>query len=259
MKARTALSVSQLPGLEYALNPYSGCSHACIYCYAQDVLRMDDGREWGSFAQAKVGLPNILAKELKRKEKGMIGLGTVTDPYQVSEERSKNTRYCLEQIARKKWPVCVQTKSDLVKRDIDVLARIEGAEVGITITTLDEELASELEPGAPTPAMRLEALRELVQAGIRTWVFIGPIIPTMNDSEEGLAELLVEIANIGVGEIQYDRLRLKPVLVKRMRAHLGERMNEIERLSNDTTWFRNVSSFIDKHCEDLDIVPKKAF
>ncbi len=259
MKVRTALSVSQLPGLEYALNPYSGCSHACIYCYVQDVLRQDGGIEWGDFAQAKVGLPNILAKELKRKEKGMIGLGTVTDPYQIAEGTSNNSRYCLEQIARKKWPVCVQTKSDLVTRDIDVISRIEGAEVGMTLTTLDEELAGKIEPGAPVTSVRLRALRELVQSGIKTWVFIGPIIPTMNDSEEELAELIDEIASAGVREIQYDRLRLKPVLVKRMRAHLGDRMDMIEKLCNDPAWFKNVSLFIDKHCEDRDIVSRRAF
>ena len=267
MKPKTALSKSQLPGLDLALNPYRGCSHGCIYCYAPDVLRMDNGEEWGSFASAKEGLANILAKELKKMasgvsghgEKGRIGLGTVTDPYQKLESGTKNTRYCLEQISRKKWPVCVQTKSDLITRDIDILAEMEGLEVAITLTTLDEETASFIEPGAPSPERRLAAMKELVGAGIKTWVFLGPIIPTINDSKEGLAELLNTIHGAGIRKIQYDRLRLKLVLEKRMRGSLGNRMYEIEKLANDPAWYREVSDHIEKTCQELGIISEKAF
>ena len=267
MKPKTALSRSQLPGLDLALNPYRGCSHGCIYCYAPDVLRIEGGEEWGTFVETKEGLANILAKELKRMaagvsnhgKKGRIGLGTVTDPYQQIESGTKNTRYCLEQISRKKWPVCIQTKSDLITRDIDILAEMEGLEVAITIITLDEEMASLIEPGAPSPERRLAALRELVEVGITTWVFLGPIIPTINDSEEELAELLNVIHEAGIRKIQYDRLRIKPMLRERMDMVFGNRMDEIEKLASDPKWFAGISGHLETKCRELEIISEKAF
>ncbi|MCK4758227.1 MAG: radical SAM protein, partial [Thermoplasmata archaeon] len=244
-----------------------GCSHGCIYCYAPDVLRMDNGEEWGSFVDTKEGLANILAKELKRMaagvsghgEKGRIGLGTVTDPYQSIESGTKNTRYCLEQIFRKKWPVCVQTKSDLITRDIDILAEMEGLEVAITITTLDEEIATLIEPGASSPERRLAAMEELVGAGIKTWVFLGPIIPTVNDSEEELTELLNAIHGAGIRKIQYDRLRIKPMLRERMGLVFGNKMEDIAHMANDPKWFARISNHVEKTCKELGITSEKAF
>ncbi len=262
-RTKTALAPSNLPGLEYALNPYRGCSHGCVYCYAPDILRMSGEDEWGSSVDIKEGLPNVLAKELKKKEKGTIGLGTVTDPYQIKEERANNTRYCLEQIARKKWMVCIQTKSDLVTRDIDILSGMEGVEVGITITTLDEELARRIEPGAPSPQRRLDALRALVDDEIRTWVFLGPIIPTMNDSEDGVEGLLEAVHDAGVREILYDRLRLKPLLRERMGKAFeqdeGIEMDAIFKMANDPGWWRLVSTIIETKCQELGIMIRKAF
>ena len=258
-RTKTALAPSNLPGLEYALNPYRGCSHGCVYCYAPDNLRMVGEEEWGSFVDVKEGLPNVLAKELKKKEMGIIGLGTVTDPYQSREERIKNSRYCLEQVARKKWPICIQTKSDLITRDIDILSRMENVEVAITITTLDEELASRMEPGAPSPRRRLNAIRMLVENGVRTWVFLGPVIPTLNDSEKGITELLEAVHDAGVREIQYDRLRLKPLLKERMTRAFGYEMESITRMANDPEWYDVVSTTIENRSRELGIVTKKAF
>ena len=259
MRTRTALAPSNLPGLEYALNPYRGCSHGCVYCYAPDTLRMIGDEKWGSFVDVKEGLPNVLAKELKKKEVGIIGLGTVTDPYQSREERINNSRYCLEQVARKKWPICIQTKCDLVTRDIDILSRMEKVEVAITITTLDEELAGRMEPGAPSPKRRLDAIRMLVENDIKTWVFLGPIIPTMNDSEEGMNELLEAVYGAGVREILYDKLRLKPLLKERMTRAFGYEMDSIVRMANDPEWYEQVSTTIEIKCRELGIVTKKAF
>ncbi len=263
MRIKTALATSNLPGLEYALNPYRGCSHGCVYCYAPDILRMVGEEEWGSFVDVKEGLPNVLAGELKKKDRGIIGLGTVTDPYQDKEIKANNTRYCLEQITRKKWPVCIQTKSDLVVRDIDVLSGMENVEVGITITTLDKELASIIEPGAPGPERRLDALRTLAENGIRTWAFLGPVIPMMNDSENGITELLGAIRDAGIGEVQFDRLRIKPLLRERMAVILGREMDVemdvIAGILDDPAWYGMVSKNIEKRCRELGVVAKRAF
>ncbi|PKK81372.1 MAG: hypothetical protein CVT47_02760, partial [Thermoplasmata archaeon HGW-Thermoplasmata-2] len=116
---RTALSDSGLEGLDYSLNPYKGCAHGCIYCYAPDITHVE--RAWGTFVDAKMNVAEVLEQETRTKRRGVVGLGTVTDPYQSLEEKYKLTRKCLEILAKRKWPVCIQTKSALVLRDVDLL------------------------------------------------------------------------------------------------------------------------------------------
>ncbi len=171
---------SRLPGLRYALNPYRGCQTGCRYCYAPAVLR--ETRPWGTFVEVKRNMPFVLSKELRRMEPGVVGVGTVTDPYQPVEGRFRVTRYCLEVLLRYAWPVSVQTKSSLVLRDADVLAKMPKAEVGVTITTLDERTVRAVEPFASPAPRRLETLRRLNAAGIETWAFIGPILPGSTDA-----------------------------------------------------------------------------
>ena len=151
----TALSPSNLPGLDYALNPYRGCSIGCVYCYAPSVLREE--RPWGRFVDVKRNIPAVLAKALKRKARGMVGLGTVTDGYQPLEGRYHLTRYCLEQLVRFDFPVSVQTKSSLVLNDLDLLRRLSDAEVGVTVTTLDEAQRRHFEPFASPSERRIAA------------------------------------------------------------------------------------------------------
>src|SRR4030067_1204603 len=182
IKVKTALSPSQLPGLVYALNSYRGCAHACVYCYAPSVIHWDKGK-WGELVEVKINLPRILSKELRGKKKGVVGLGTVTDPYQPAEKKYEITRRCLELLLMHDFPVCIQTKSSLVLRDMDLLKRFSNIEVGVTLTTLDEGVREKLEPGASSVAQRLNALSELSKNGIRTWVFIGPVMPYLTDGE----------------------------------------------------------------------------
>ena len=128
LSCKAALSRSGLPGFDYALNPYRGCQHGCIYCYSPETLRekrvcyspetLREKREWGSFVEVKRNIPGVLAKELRRLKKGVVGIGTVTDAYQPVEERYGVTRRCLEQLLRRDFPICIQTKSSLVERDI---------------------------------------------------------------------------------------------------------------------------------------------
>ena len=152
-----ALNPSRLPGLDYALNPYVGCAHACAYCYSQDVLRLGQRGKWGSWVEAKRNFAARLSDELRRAKPGVVGLGTVTDPYQSAEAKRRLSRACLEVLREHNHPVCVQTKSDLVADDLELIASLQSPEVGFTATTLDESLASILEPGAPPPLARLPA------------------------------------------------------------------------------------------------------
>ncbi len=178
IQAKAVLSKSGIPGRRYCINPYVGCAHACRYCYATFMKRFTGHREpWGSFTDVRINAPEVLRRQLRRAEKGDIIISSVTDPYQPVEAEYRITRKCLEVLARFEFPVDILTKSPLISRDIDIILKIKDAEAGITITTDDERVRKIFEPGAPPIPERIEALKKLHEAGIRTYVFIGPVLP----------------------------------------------------------------------------------
>ena len=208
VKARMALTPSSLPGLNLALNPYVGCEHGCLYCFAPDVVKKE--REtWATEVGYRSNLPVLLNHELRTK-RGVIGIGTVTDPYQPLEKTLLLTRKCLMEIARHDNPISILTKSDLVTRDIELIRSTARPEVGITVTTIDEQLALKLEPGAPSPRRRLEALGQMVRANIESYAMIGPVLPFLEDRD--LTLLLEAIKATGCTRVMVDRLRLRPGL-----------------------------------------------
>jgi DNA repair photolyase len=207
VECKSALSESRLPGYDYALNPYKGCSHGCRYCYVPNLLDITRG-EWGSFIEIKRNMPKVLSSELRKKKRGIVGLSTMTDPYQPPEEEYNVTRYCLEQLMRSDFPVSILTKSDMVTRDLDLLSRFSEKEVGITITTSDDSERAMLEPGASSIESRIRTLETCNRKGISTFAFLGPLYPTMR--KEGLDGLLEEIKNSGTVRIMADRLNQRP-------------------------------------------------
>ncbi len=212
VSCKTALAPSNLPGLDYALNPYRGCAIGCVYCYSPSVLREE--RPWGRFVDVKRNAPAVLVKELKRADPGVVGIGTVTDGYQPIEMRYHVTRYCLEQLARFQFPVSIQTKSSLVLKDMELLHRLRDVEVGVTVTTMDDSMRRRFEPfSSPTPR-RIEALRKLNEEGIRTWAFIGPILP--GATAPMLGPLMRAIRDAGTTHVLYDRLRFRPGIWERV-------------------------------------------
>lgn len=221
ISCKSALSPSGLPGLDYTLNPYTGCGHACIYCYAPATLRYSGPEPWGTFVDAKRDIPRVLKKELRNKKRGVVGISTVTDPYQPLEEKLKLTRSCLVVLLAKDFPVCIQTKSALVLRDLDLLKGFGEIEVGFTITTLDDRVSGVIEPGASPPAERLNALKALSSESISTWAFIGPMMPGALGEKE-LAEVLEAVKEAGVTHVMLDRLRLKPGMWARIELPLKE-------------------------------------
>lgn len=225
VSCKTALSKSSLPGLEYSLNPYSGCEHACIYCYAPSTLHYSGSEPWGTFVQAKVNIPVLLEKEVRRLKPGVVGISTVTDPYQPTEKKLRLTRSCLEVLLAKNFPICIQTKSALVVRDIDLISQFGQKEVGFTITTLDDRISGIIEPGASMASERLAAMKELSESGISTWAFVGPVIPGVL-TEDHLEGLVREIKAAGASRILIDPLRLKPGLREAMLVPL-QRLSEL--------------------------------
>lgn len=217
---KTALSKSSLPGLDYSLNPYTGCGHGCIYCYAPATLRYGGPELWGTFVTAKANIPAVLERELRKMPRGIVGISTVTDPYQPAESRLKLTRSCLEVLQAKQFPICIQTKSSLVVRDIDLIRDFREREVGLTVTTLNDEVSAIIEPGASPPRDRLDTLKRLTDTGIPTWAFVGPLVPGLVDADS-LAVLLASVKEAGAGKVLVDKLRLKPGLWQRMEPALS--------------------------------------
>ena len=215
-KPRTAITRNESPDLSFdrSINPYRGCEHGCIYCFARPThsfMGLSPGLDFESKLFAKPEAPSLLEKELAASgyEPRMIAIGTNTDPYQPIEREHKIMRGILEVLERAGHPVGIVTKSALVLRDIDILARMAKrnlAKVAISVTSLDPKLARTMEPRAATPPKRLEALKQLSDAGIPTTVMVAPVIPALNDCE--IERILDAAAHAGVKEASYVLLRL---------------------------------------------------
>lgn len=204
-----ALSPSGLPEMDYALNPYGGCEHGCIYCYAPGHTHSE--LDTWRVVRVKRNVVERLVKELPFVE-GTIGIGTVTDPYQGAENRFRLTRRSLEVLKAKERRVHIHTKSDLVTRDIDLLSGMDVV-VGMTITTVDDRVSKMTEPGAPLPAARIEALSRLLDAGIDAYVLIAPVMSTLRGRE---GDLIDALRATGVKIVFHENLNLKLVDTERL-------------------------------------------
>ena len=185
INAKSILSKSQV--YDYALNPYVGCQHGCLYCYAKFMKRFTGHKEsWGTFVDVKTNAPELLSREVKKKTVGRVWISGVCDPYQPLEKRYMLTKRCLAILVENGWPFTVQTKSPLVLRDIGIVKKSKDAEVGFTITTVDERIRKLFEPGAPPSRRRIDALAKLHSEGIKTFAMLAPILP----GAEGLVSAL---------------------------------------------------------------------
>lgn len=224
IECRRALSPSGLPGIDYALNPYSGCSHGCVYCYAPEVTH-SEWRGW-RVPGIRQNIALRLSKEIPPLN-GVIGIGTSTDPYQDAEGRFELTRQCLEIISRTSMSVNIMTKSGLFLRDAELISHIRHA-VGVTITNIDESIAKRTEPGAPMPSERLDAMRRAVDSGLAVYALIGPVMSTLEGKEEALVDAVV---STGVRAVSIDRLNIRPQLGERL-SRMGIRQSDrsVERV-----------------------------
>jgi DNA repair photolyase len=214
--AKSIISSNDSPdvGFELSINPYRGCEHGCIYCYARPThcyLGHSAGLDFETKLYAKVNAAELLERELAspRYQPKFIALGAVTDPYQPIEREHCITRSLLEVLDRTSHPVGIVTKSALVVRDIDILARMAErglVKVAISVTTLDRMTARKMEPRAATPPKRLEAIRALAEAGVPVAAMVAPIIPALNDSE--IERILEAARDAGATEAGYVLLRL---------------------------------------------------
>jgi len=218
---RTIIARNDSPdiGFDRSINPYRGCEHGCIYCFARPThayLGMSPGIDFESRLFAKPNAAALLAKELSAPGyvPKTIAMGTNTDPYQPIEKKMRITRSVLEVLREFRHPVGIVTKSPLILRDIDILSEMAGmglAKVALSVTTLDRRLARMMEPRAGTPQRRLQAIKGLSEAGIPTGVMFAPAIPALNDGE--MEAVLRAATEMGARSAGYVLLRL-PLEIK---------------------------------------------
>ena len=218
---RSIISTNDSPDIPFdqSINPYRGCEHGCVYCFARPThayLGLSPGLDFETRLFSKPEAPRLLREELRRRgyRCQTIALGSNTDPYQPIERRLGITRQILEVLAEHRHPVSLVTKSDLVLRDVDLIAamaRQRLACVLISVTTLDRTLARRMEPRAPSPPRRLQAIEALAGAGVPVGVLASPMIPGLNDPE--LEAILAAAAGAGAHSAGYVLLRL-PLEIK---------------------------------------------
>ncbi|MGQ9525163.1 MAG: radical SAM protein [Armatimonadota bacterium] len=207
--ARSMLSKSGLA--QYAVNCYVGCLHGCIYCYARFMRRFIGHKEpWGRFLDARVNAPEVLAVEVKRRSEGHAILSSVCDGWQPAEERYQLSRKCLAILVDAGYEISILTKSSLVSRDWDILAGYGRAEIGATLTTADESLRAQIEPGASPTRARAEALRSAAEKGVRVYAFLGPFMPYLSDRDEHLDALMALISDLPLTHVWVDKLNPRP-------------------------------------------------
>jgi DNA repair photolyase len=203
VQAKSILNVSKV--YPYAINPYTGCQHGCSYCYARFTKRFSGHREpWGEFVDVKINAPDLLRVEIRKKRRGKVWMSGVCDPYQPLGKKYELSRKCLEILGQHNWPVVIQTRSPLVLRDLDVIRQARDFEVGLTVTTADDDIGKLFEPNSPPIGDRVRTLDEFHRVGVRTYAMIAPILP----GAEALPELLA-------GKVDY-------VLVDRLNYHYAD-------------------------------------
>jgi len=255
---RKIIARNDSPDLSFdrSINPYRGCEHGCVYCYARPThsyLGLSPGLDFESKLFMKPNAPELLERELSAPnyEPKIIAIGTNTDPYQPIERRYAIMRRILEVLERAGHPVGIVTKSALVLRDLDILARMAKrnlVKVAISVTTLDPKLARTMEPRAATPPRRLDALRQLAAAGVPASALVAPVIPALNDAE--IERILEAIAATGVRHAGYVLLRLPLELRDLFREWLNEnypdRAQHVFKLIRDTRGGKDYDSTFGK-------------
>lgn len=200
IECKTVIGKCGFPSGGWSINPYVGCEHNCVYCYARFMRRFTNHNEsWGNFVDVKINSPEVLEKQLhsdKYKE-GPIFIGTVTDPYQPLEEKYKLTRKILEVLLPYNTPVSILTKSDLVLRDLDLLKKFKNIEVNFTINTLDEKWKKLTEPNSSSVEERLSAAKKLYEENIPIYAMVGPYWPKFTDPNK----LFAEFKEVGIVKV----------------------------------------------------------
>lgn len=248
-RVKDYLNKTKLKHLDYVINPYVGCPNKCLYCYAAYMSSFSKhSEEWGEFIDIKRTSKKINIYKIKDKK---VMISTVTDPYNSFEEKYKTTRMIMEQLAKSEAYITIVTKSKLVLRDIDLFKKMKHVEIALSISLLDENLKKKIEPHSSSIKERLETLKELKQNGIKTIVFISPVIPEITDFKQ-----IIEATKDYTDEYWFDRLNLRSSFKTKMFRFINEEypiynsLYENIYIKKNSQYFDELSEEITKYCID---------
>jgi DNA repair photolyase len=252
IQCKSMLSPCGLEEFSYSINPYTGCGHGCVYCYARFMGKYShQGGPWGSFVDVKTNSPEIVRKDLSKNSPGRIFLSSVTDCYQPLEQKYQLTRKILGAIKDYSYPVSILTKSSLVQRDLKIISGIKNCDLGMTICFADDRDRRAFEPNASPIEERLGTLKRFSDAGVKTYVFFGPIMPGISD--KNLPELFSKFSEAGVPEVIVDRLNIKcgnlPPIMAAIKEHYPELLGKYQELfqrEGDSAYYRKLKQEIER-------------
>lgn len=223
--AKTILNRTPLG--DYSLNCYTGCTHACVYCYARFMQRFHPHDEpWGDFVDVKVNAVEVLKRQLRRAEPGEVFVSSACDGWQPIEKQWRLTRRCCELLLERGFRVSLLTKSALVLRDMDLFAGAD-VTVGVSVSTLDERLRRLWEPGASSVEKRFEVIAEAKRRGLTTSIMFGPLLPFLSDSQASLTALFERAAQAGIDRVWVDALNARPRVWPAVAKLLGQHFSEL--------------------------------
>lgn len=251
-RVKDYLNKTKLENLDYVINPYVGCPHKCIYCYASYMASFSKHKEkWGDFIDVKRTCKKINVFKIKNKK---VVMSTVTDPYNCFEKKYELTKMILEQLVKSEGIITINTKSKLVLRDIELLKQIKNLEVAISISVSDDKLRQKLEPESSSVEERIEALKILSENGIKTCVYIAPVIPMFTDYKK-IIELTKDFAEYYL----FEKLSLRSSSKTKMFDFIAGEFPIYNSLyaniysNNDETYFDDVFKEIKEYCEAQNI------
>ena len=249
-EAKSIITKSNIPSIDFVINPYIGCQHSCIYCYAEFMIRFTGhkGDKWGQFLDVKQFNMNRI-KPQKYDDKRIL-LSSVTDPYIPLEKKYQNTRKILEKLVGTKAEISILTKSKLVVRDIDLFKKFKNIKVGISISTLNDDFARIIERAASKPTERLEAIKKISEAGIQTYTFISPFFPEITDFKT-----IIEQTLDYTDKYSFENLNFRPHNIPRIMRIINEHypnlISKYKEIQKDRTLWDIIEANIKQYCEKM--------
>lgn len=252
VKARSIMTKSNIPGIDYVINPYIGCQHGCIYCYAEFMKRFTKhtGDTWGEFLDVKkFDVEKIKPSKFDGKT---IMLSSVTDPYTPLEAKYQNTRKVLEHLVTTNAKVSILTKSKLVERDIPLFKQFRNIQVGVSLSTLDSSVQAKTEPRASKPKDRLEALRRVASHGIPTYVFVSPIFPGLTHWQE-----IIDYASSFTDDFRFENLNFRSHNISRILSFISSVYPDLsslyEQVRHDSSYWETMGADIESYCKTANV------
>jgi DNA repair photolyase len=257
IKAKSIITKSGL-NCDYVINPYIGCMHGCIYCYARFMKRFTGHKErWGEFVDAKINAPDLIKNPDKYKGKEIF-FSSVTDPYHPPEARYKLTRKILEKLVPIQPELTIQSKSDLITRDLDLFKQFKKIKIGVSFSTMDDSVRKLVEPLASSPQRRVQALKKIKAEGLKTYVFISPILPEITDWKA-----IIKATKNYTDEYWFENLNFYPSIkaniynfLEKVDPKLIDRYKEIYK---DDSYWNKVEQAIKQFCKKEKLISKVYF